>query len=165
MSDDAYRQHLADREAQNYASTRRWNDRPNVSGMIGERELARYFGAEQDLRDFPGGDGGVDLQLLLRLDVERWTTVDAKGSTRGDWLYVLENKIDPATVYVLCHTHEAEDRGDLIGWITGSQMMTIMPAGKWSFSVSYRWPAGCLRPMHLLKAMTVGWRHKQRGMV
>lgn len=161
-----YLEHLAEREAQEYASTKRLNPHPNVSGMIGERVLAEYFGAEQDLRDFPGGDKGIDLQLLMRVrEREQWITVDSKATTyhgRDAWLFVTPKVIKPKTIYVHVEAWEEEDRGECRGWMWGQRIMQ-MPADTYARpdSVTHRWPVALLNPMTELRERMLAWRHKE----
>jgi len=115
----SYDERLAEREALNYASTRRWNPRPNVVGMIGERELARFYGVPQDLNDHPAGDGGADLIVPLRdrNDIVRPFKHDVKSSAKaGPWLLVNVTKVWPQTIYVLAHVDIESDSAKLIGW-------------------------------------------------
>ena len=110
-----YDDHLAERESQNgvYATSRLWNKRPDALGLIGERELARFFGVPQDLTNKPNGDGGVDLKILLAMPV----AFDVKATPpHGSHLLVDVTKVRPRTVYVLAHVDVHADSGTLIGW-------------------------------------------------
>lgn len=115
MDEERYREHLREREGQNYASTRRWNATPNKGGMIGEKAQAEFFGAEPDLRNRPKGDRGVDLEVSL--DGGSWHKLDAKYASDGEWLKVEVDKLREDVVYVLVNP-----RGECVGWETGRRM-------------------------------------------
>lgn len=148
--------HLAEREAQNdYASTKLWNPRPHLLGMIGERALCRYFGIEQDLRDKPAGDGGADLQLQFEHKGERrWFNVDAKTTPYGDWLRVEVGTVKSATVYVLVYSVSEE----CLGWIWGRDLMKA-DRRQWTHNTVHAIVAADLRRMEELRSKTLDVRH------
>lgn len=122
-----FEDHLAEREAQNgYASTKLWNPRPHAAGMIGERELARFFGVEQDFTNKPGGDGGVDLSILMAVPI----AFDVKSSRYGDYLRVNVTKVRPRTIYVLAHVNVETDTGALVGW-EWAEVVKLAPTKDW----------------------------------
>ncbi len=111
----SYEEHLAEREAQNgvYATSRLLAKRPDALGLLGERELARFFGLPQDLTNKPGGDCGIDLKVPLVVPV----AFDVKATTRiGNHLLVEASKVRPRTIYVLAHVDLEANTGTLIGW-------------------------------------------------
>lgn len=127
-----YEEHLRTREARVYKSTRLWTPRPNVIGMSGEAALAEYFGYPNEMVDKPGGDNGIDRQLLLRTPRgEEWIDVDVKASSYGDILRVdASKKIKPEAIYVLGHYRRATGLTELVGWEWGSAIVEA-PTTDW----------------------------------
>lgn len=154
---DRFEEHHQERASQNYASTRRWTTDHDRRGLIGEKALAEYFGAEQDLRNKPGGDGGVDLMIWF---ADRWWAVDAKCSKYGDYLRVDVRKIKPLTIYVL--VHDQGGVGKCVGWAVGDTLKEIPPQnwcnnGVWVHALHKDDPR--MRPMHELKDRVSAWKH------
>ena len=157
---DRSEEHLNERRAQNYQTTRNWNPDPDKIGMIGERKLAEFFGGEPDLRNRPGGDDGIDLEVMLNLDgPDEWFEIDAKTANIPKWLLVNRDKIVPHRLYVLCGPRGAD--WACLRWERGDKMM-LEPTHAWSgndaivhFKEQYR-----LQPMETLKECYRGWwRH------
>jgi hypothetical protein len=156
---DRFQEHLEERRSQNYASTRLWTADPHKLGMIGERTLAEFFGAEPDLRNKPFGDSGVDIELLFRRQDggEQWVPVDAKGSSYGDWLRVDTKIIKPKTLYVLVLV--SGDVGRCIGWASGARLMKE-PTLNWCENGTWVHALQELQPMESLLERYLGqWRH------
>src|SRR5947207_1390070 len=101
---DRARQHLNERRAQRYASTRLWTPDPNLGGTKGERALADFFGGEPDLRNKVGGDHGIDLEVLLKFNFGDWFETDVKWANIPGYLLVDSEKISPRRIYVLAST-------------------------------------------------------------
>jgi hypothetical protein len=158
--EDRSGQHLNERRAQNYATTRLWNADPNKLGMDGERTLADFFYAEPDLRNRPGGDDRIDLEVLLCLhESDEWFEVDVKTANIPKYLLVNVAKIVPHRLYVLCAP--MRDHFECLGYERGSAMMEE-PTEAWSgndavvhFKSRFR-----LQPMSTLRESYRGWwRH------
>lgn len=151
--------HLREREAQNcYRSTRLWTPRPHLLGMIGERALARYFGARQDLRNKPYGDKGIDLEICLRASSlgPEWFRLDAKCSSYGDYLRVDRKIIKRRTIYVLVYSKTEE----CVGWQWGRDLMRVRPINWCGNGVFvHAMHVSKLRDMSELKSRFVSWRH------
>lgn len=97
-------QHLEERRAQNYRSTRRLGEHDtDLIGLLGELALAEFFGSAPDLNNKPRGDRGVDRTITLTTkEGERTFAVDVKGSAYGDLLRVEASKpLDLHKIYVL----------------------------------------------------------------
>jgi hypothetical protein len=124
-------EHLAERESQNgRKTTRLWTARPHLRGMVGEVELARYFGAAPDFTNKPEGDRGIDRELKLETSSgERWYACDVKASPYGDFLRVDVTKCAPLTIYILCHTF-GDKEGALVGWQWG-RVVAQAPKTNW----------------------------------
>lgn len=163
---DRYDEHLREREAQNrYASTKLWSPRPHLVGMIGEKASAKEFGYEMDLRNRPDGDGGAEVEFLLRLPAggERWFKINVKTNTYGDWLRVDINDIEYATIYI--HATVRNNIGVCLGWELGRDLMKL-PRKKWTAGNTVHAKnhlATPLRPISELKAMMVAWRHYDKS--
>lgn len=159
-NDPRYQRHLAEREAQEYASTRRWHPRPNEPAMRGETALAKFLGAEQDTRNRPGGDGGREIWGLFQFrNTESWYELDVKATSTGK-LIVNAKKVKRHCIYVM--GADLGDRVKLLGWEWG-HFMQLEP-------IQYQWcgndadvhlkKAELLRSMSELKAAYRGrWRH------
>jgi hypothetical protein len=158
MDEERARKHLEERRSQQYASTRLWHPDPDKPGMIGERTVAEAFGAEPDLRNSPGGDGGIDIEFLFRVgEGERWFKVDAKGSSYGDWLRVDCKIIKPDTIYVLVHV--VGENGRCVGWEWGSRLMKEKTIN-WCNNGAWVHAMKQLQPMEkLLERYLNQWRH------
>jgi hypothetical protein len=120
---DRFEEHLNERRNQRYASTRLWTPDPNKPGMIGERAVAKCLRAEPDMRNRPGGDGGIDIEALIRVSEldKRWIIINAKASPYGDWLRGSVGEVDPQTIYILVHV-QGED-GTCVGWHRGIHLL------------------------------------------
>jgi hypothetical protein len=161
MADDDFKRHLNERRGQNYASTRLWNKDPDKLGMEGgERMLAWYFGAEPDLRNRPGGDKGIDLELLLCFEKKpEWSEWDVKTANKPGFLLVNTKDIKPHRGYALCAPWAST--WELLGWEWGYKLM-LEPSEWWSgndalvhYKARYR-----LERMDTLKGVYCGqWRH------
>lgn len=144
-----------------YASTRLWNPTPNALGMRGELALAILFGAEPDLRIRPDGDYGVDLEVLLRVGVDKqWFVIDVKTANGPKELLVNTEKLRPDTIYVLAGPG---DEGPIacLGWEWG-RVMAREPTTAWSGNdaIVHHKKRGLLRSMKELKDRYCGWwRH------
>lgn len=154
-----FSEHLAEREKQNsYQSTKLWTPRPHLLGMIGEKALADYFGAPQDLSNKPAGDDGIDIWLELRTRRgSSWFAADAKCSSYGDWLRVDTEIIKPETIYVLVYAKDGQ--GECIGWEWGMSLMridTINWCGNGALVHAKKIP---LRKMGDLLDRYIGYRH------
>jgi hypothetical protein len=131
--DERARAHLKERQAQQYASTRRWSKSGDKLGMQGERALAEFFGAQPDLRNKPAGDDGIDLEILFDAHgngKEEWVEADVKTAMKPLHLLVNRNKIVPHRIYVLAGP-KGDDAAYLIGWEWGRAMMRE-PVAAWS---------------------------------
>jgi hypothetical protein len=160
---DEFRQHLNERRAQRYASSRFWNRDPHEIGMEGERELAEFFGGIQDFRNRPGGDDRIDLEVLLNLEgPDSWFEIDVKTANDPKYLLVNVEKIVPHRIYVLCGPKVHGWR--LLGWERGSAMMRE-PISPWCGNdaiVHYK-KRHLLQKMNVLKMAYRGWwRHHGR---
>lgn len=160
-----FERHLRERASQNYASTTRWAPDSDLTGLVGERSLSEEFDYPMDLRDKPAGDGGADVEFLLRLpDGERWIKVDAKASSYGDWLRVGvgPKHIRPDTIYVLVARNG--ERGKCVGWEWGHVLMKI-PQRRWSSgNLVHAKHVRDLRKIDELKSMKLNWRHYNKGL-
>jgi hypothetical protein len=158
---DRYQEHLEERRAQRYASTRLWNEDPDKIGMWGEKTLADFFGAEQDLRNRPEGDDGIDLETLLHFDPEpkQWFELDVKTARAPKNLLVNTKTIKPHRLYLLAAA--AGPATQLRGWEYGHKLM-LCPTEWWSGNdalVHYK-SSHLLQPMSNLKEAYCGWwRH------
>jgi hypothetical protein len=162
MTDEDFNRHLHERQGQQYASTRLWAPNPHLIGMVGERALATFFGAQQDFTNKPGGDGGCDLQVKLDLgETARWFNVDAKCATHATHLLVNRLKIKPKTIYVLVRYG---DPGECLGWEWGRTLMPIEPVN-WlnNGAFVHAKPVAMLRDMAELTERYRGWRHSTVG--
>ena len=151
MSDD-YEEHLAKRAAQNYASTRLWGPSTHAAGLIGERELARFFGVKQDLTDKPLGDGGIDLKILMAVPI----AFDVKASISGSHLLVDVGKVRPRTIYVFALVNVEADTGELVGW-EWAEIVKQAPTKNWCDNgvIVHYIHRNALRPMQELLARQV----------
>ncbi len=120
MSD--YEKHRRKRDAQRYRSTRLWAPNPNEIGMLGERAWAQWCGIEQDLRDRPEGDRGIELMIKIRTRSlgPREFASDVK-TTKYSNEHLIENpkKIENGKIYVLARAHMGEKTARLLGWCWG----------------------------------------------
>lgn len=143
--------------------TRHWQHKPSnrplgqnyeETGTWGEWEFGKWSGLMPHLE--PGGDGGWDFLLPVKLKV------DVKASRRGDALLVEVGKVK-ADVYVLAKVEEKECTGtqtetgtmttevSLLGWCWGRDLLAVPPKNTGKGVVNHRVAAGSLRPMEELK--------------
>jgi hypothetical protein len=99
------RYHAQQRDDQLYAST---STLPfsNLLAVLAEHVHARTFGGLNDLRNRPGGDGRIDIWLLLwsrRHRCPLWIATDVKATDAAgdycDWLLVQADKLAPNVIY------------------------------------------------------------------
>ena len=165
---DRFEEHVAEREAQVYASTHTHSPHTHRIAIIAEMTGNAFFGAPPDLRNKPLGDGGIDLNALFRVwEVESWGWyhLDHKGSTYGDWLRVPVNDCRRTTIYPLVHVTSIERRiGHCVGWHFGNKLIDHCIPEFWDPSWLYVW-RGPLRSMDELVARYTGvWKHSDVGL-
>lgn len=150
IADEAWR-----REASHHEGHRNFRPhlRPigaNLMGLRGEQEFAERFGLQVDLAPRLGGDGNIDLTLRLR--VERDFVVDCKAALIPKDLIVEAKYCRPETIYVLCRYWEETDRCTLLGWQWGAVLMKSKPKDYGFGIVNYWQPASELRDIRELES-------------
>lgn len=154
------RKHAAERDAQQFQSTRLWRKSPNKPGCWGELALADFYGALPDLRNRPAGDRNVDIEALLEIDgTRRFVPHDAKASEIPGHLLVEVEKLLPGHIYVLAR---GDDHGAVVlKWEWGHEMAKC-PAKYWNDKppLTYYKPSAQCRPLRDLIGMYCWqWRH------
>jgi hypothetical protein len=99
-----------------HASSRPLSEDYENCGLAGEIAFAREFHQPVDLTRRPGGDGGTDFVLPLRVKV------DVKAFRKPNHLIVEVGKVIPQHIYVLCAFDGDILGARLIGWEWGSTL-------------------------------------------
>jgi|SRR5262252_2495221 len=136
---------------QKHDDGKRWSEDFERVGMIGEQELADFFGMKPDLRKLPRGDGGIDLLPTLQMTFTIEAAMDVKSAQRAPFLLVNVDRIKPWTIYVLCEVDLEHNKGDLLGWQWGHIVMKA-PTKNWCKKgvIVHYVEAGTLRKMEEL---------------
>lgn len=153
-----YEEQLRSRKEQNCASTHRWSAHSDSAGLSGEQALADYFDYRHEMINKPGGDNGIDRQLLLRTpNGPEWINVDVKAAAKPRNLLVDVTKVRPHTIYILGHYHPETDTTDLLGWQWGARIMEA-PTEDWcgNGTIVHYVPAAELRSMNELRERFTG---------
>jgi len=134
MRDDDIAREAWRREASHHEGHRNFRPhlRPrgaNLMGLRGEEAFAREFGLTVDLTPRLKGDGGRDLEIRLRTDIEGVSLfkVDCKAAIIPKDLIVEVGCCRPKTIYVLCRYWEEDDICTLLGWQWGHTLLCSTP--------------------------------------
>ena len=139
-------QKIADDRAElhaDHASSRVWTPDCHLVGLVGEAEFARVFAQPLDLNERPGGDGGVDFTLPIRM------TVDVKTARKPVFLIEKEGLV-VADIYVLAGYSDELGRAELLGWTTGA-LLAAAPIRDFGYGPNHAIAREELRPMETLR--------------
>lgn len=158
-------EHLAERNAQRFASTRILTPHHNEMGMAGEKALAEFFGALPDLRDLRPLPRGKrpDLEVLLDLEPPLWDWYGLDIKTTDTMYLIVEANPDKPIpdnrIYVMA-TY-VNKVAECVKWEWGHEIKRE-PVGDWwsKGTRTHRKAMHRLKPIEDLRtAYRMEWRH------
>jgi hypothetical protein len=129
-------------------------------GLLGEFEFCAMFGGLPDLGYRPRGDEH-DHTLILKSG--RPVQADVKTSSywgADPYIRVQAHKCDPVVVYVAARYHAGRDDVQLVGWITGAELLARHEIRRFTTINNYTAPYDALHPMEALAMIVCNRRSR-----